>query len=68
MRQVACCHAEPECVLCPLRPENEGRSLAELAAAGLKANLAGAELAAAGLKANAPAADDGDGGKSRGPT
>ncbi|MEA3190247.1 MAG: hypothetical protein QOD77_829 [Thermoplasmata archaeon] len=39
MRELACCRSEPECVLCPLRPENAGRSLKELALAGLRANL-----------------------------
>jgi hypothetical protein len=36
-REAACCHAEPECVLCPLRPENAARTVAELRAAGLYA-------------------------------
>ena len=35
MRRQACCDAEPMCVLCPLRPENANRPLAELWAAGL---------------------------------
>jgi len=39
-RLAACCQAEPECVLCPLRPDNAGRSLEELWRAGLFANLA----------------------------
>ena len=39
LRRLACCDAEPMCVLCPLRPENANRSLRELAAAGLKGNL-----------------------------
>ncbi len=34
-REAACCHAEPECVLCPLRPENADRNLKQLWAAGL---------------------------------
>ena len=34
-REAACCRAEPECVLCPLRSENAERSLAQLKAAGL---------------------------------
>jgi hypothetical protein len=38
-REKACCRSEPECVLCPLLPQNELRSLAELKAMGLKANL-----------------------------
>lgn len=39
LRKLACCESEPPCVLCPLLPENASRSLKELAAAGLKANL-----------------------------
>jgi hypothetical protein len=39
LRRAACCDAEPLCVLCPLRPENAGRSLAELKAAGLRGRL-----------------------------
>ena len=39
LRRLACCDAEPPCILCPLRPENAHRSLRELAAAGLKGNL-----------------------------
>jgi len=39
-RRAVCCDAEPLCVLCPLRPENAGRSLAELKAAGLRARFA----------------------------
>ena len=38
-RRMACCDAEPWCVLCPLRPENARLSLAELKAAGLRGNL-----------------------------
>jgi len=34
-RRMACCDAEPMCVLCPLRPENAKRPLASLWAAGL---------------------------------
>lgn len=44
LRRLACCDAEPMCVLCPLRPENAERSLQELAAAGLKGNLKDAGL------------------------
>lgn len=32
-RRLACCGAEPRCVLCPLRPENRHRGLKELAEA-----------------------------------
>jgi len=39
LRQRACCRSEPECILCPLRPENEGYSLAELKRMGLHAFL-----------------------------
>lgn len=39
MRELACCRSEPECVLCPLRPENAHRSLKELALAGLRGHL-----------------------------
>jgi hypothetical protein len=39
LRRLACCDAEPMCVLCPLRPENAHLSLKELAAAGLKGHL-----------------------------
>ncbi|MHB8632635.1 MAG: hypothetical protein ACYDBQ_01525 [Thermoplasmatota archaeon] len=39
LRESACCHSEPECVLCPLLPQNEGRTLAELAALGLRGRL-----------------------------
>ncbi len=39
LRRAACCDAEPMCVLCPLRPENSARSLAELKAAGLRGRL-----------------------------
>lgn len=35
LRLLACCEAEPKCVLCPLRPENARRSLDELWNAGL---------------------------------
>lgn len=40
LRERACCHSEPECPLCPLLPQNAERSLAELKAMGLRANLA----------------------------
>lgn len=40
LRRMACCASEPPCVLCPLLPQNEGLSLRELAALGLKANVA----------------------------
>lgn len=39
MRRAACCAAEPPCVLCPLLPENAGRGLRDLKAAGLRGNL-----------------------------
>jgi hypothetical protein len=39
LRRLACCASEPPCVLCPLLPANEGRSLRELALLGLKANV-----------------------------
>jgi hypothetical protein len=39
LRRLACCGSEPPCVLCPLLPANEQRSLKELALMGLKANL-----------------------------
>ena len=39
MRVAACCDSEPPCILCPLRPENAHRSLKQLRAAGLYANL-----------------------------
>lgn len=39
LRRAACCDAEPMCALCPLRPENAGRGLAELKAAGLRGRL-----------------------------
>lgn len=39
-RRAVCCDAEPLCVLCPLRPENAARPLAELRAAGLRARFA----------------------------
>lgn len=39
LREAACCRSEPECLLCPLRPENGHRSLSELRDAGLYANL-----------------------------
>lgn len=39
LRNKACCHAEPECLLCPLRPENADQSLQELWDRGLYANL-----------------------------
>lgn len=35
LRRMACCDAEPRCVLCPLRPENARLPLSELWAAGL---------------------------------
>lgn len=38
-RDAACCASEPECVLCPLRPENADSSLQELWRRGLYANL-----------------------------
>lgn len=44
LRRLACCGSEPECVLCPLLPVNAGRSLKELAEAGLRANLPAAGL------------------------
>ncbi len=43
LRKLACCASEPPCILCPLLPENAHRSLKELAAAGLKANLGTAQ-------------------------
>lgn len=55
MRRLACCASEPECVLCPLSPENAHRSLKELAEAGLRANL---HLVAGGIGAG-PDADAG---------
>jgi hypothetical protein len=39
LRRMACCDAEPICVLCPLLPANSGRSLADLKAAGLRGRL-----------------------------
>lgn len=39
LRRAACCDAEPLCVLCPLRPENASRSLADLKAQGLRGRL-----------------------------
>ncbi len=39
LRAEACCASEPECVLCPLRPENADLSLADLWRRGLYANL-----------------------------
>lgn len=39
LREAACCRSEPPCPLCPLRPENAGRSLRELRDEGLYANL-----------------------------
>jgi hypothetical protein len=39
LRRLACCQSEPECILCPLLPQNAQRSLRELATAGLRANL-----------------------------
>lgn len=39
LRRQVCCDAEPMCALCPLRPENSRRSLAELKAAGLRARF-----------------------------
>ncbi len=39
LRVAACCNSEPPCLLCPLRPENAGRSLRELRNEGLFANL-----------------------------
>jgi hypothetical protein len=42
LRRLACCASEPPCVLCPLLPANENVSLRDLAALGLKANVAGA--------------------------
>ncbi len=39
LRAEACCASEPECVLCPLRPENADQSLADLWRRGLYANL-----------------------------
>ena len=39
LRRRACCRSEPECPLCPLAPANAQRSLAELRALGLRANL-----------------------------
>lgn len=37
LRGSICCHAEPECLLCPLRPENARRTILELEAEGLYA-------------------------------
>ncbi len=37
LRRDVCCHAEPECLLCPLRPENARRTVLELEAEGLYA-------------------------------
>lgn len=37
LRRDVCCHAEPECLLCPLRPEQARRSILELEAEGLYA-------------------------------
>ena len=39
LRERACCRSEPECVLCPLLPQNEHLSLRELKAMGLHAFL-----------------------------
>lgn len=39
LRRLACCKSEPECVLCPLLPQNAHRSLKDLAEAGLRGNL-----------------------------
>lgn len=39
LRRAVCCDAEPMCALCPLRPENAARSLAELRAHGLRARF-----------------------------
>ena len=39
LRRAVCCDAEPLCVLCPLRPENASRGLAELKASGLRARF-----------------------------
>lgn len=39
LRRAVCCDAEPLCALCPLRPENSARSLADLKAAGLRARF-----------------------------
>ena len=40
LRERACCRAEPECMLCPLLPQNGDLSLAQLKAMGLHAFLA----------------------------
>lgn len=39
LRELACCQSEPECLLCPLLPQNAHRSLVELRDAGLYARL-----------------------------
>lgn len=39
LREAACCRSEPECLLCPLLPQNAARSLRELRDEGLYANL-----------------------------
>lgn len=39
LRARACCRSEPECLLCPLLPQNAHLSLAELKARGLHAFL-----------------------------
>jgi hypothetical protein len=61
LRRLACCKSEPECILCPLLPQNAQRSLRELATAGLRANLDAVESAQGGSSSSEATAPLGDG-------